>query len=275
MKTLLRSRLLTTTLAIALAFAASSANGGKLGAVREAVRSESKEDSGKKEKDRKNDRNRRGRGHRDCGDGDSFNWISIFVSDAPATSTTASQTYSSNPTNQQAVTAQSISTTLDQYHWGNRFTGFAGDDSETLKHGAFQWLAQSPGSLGLDVSGTRFEETVGSIKDRLWVGDANIVYEPIVGAVRGRLGVGVNWLHDSAGFDMGTNFTAGFDWTMMDFLITTAEVDFGSIGEASLFHGQVTVGMQLGPTELFAGYNKYDLGGVELDGTIFGMRLRF
>ena len=159
--------------------------------------------------------------------------------------------------------------------WGHRFTILGGTDFDTLDHGHIAWLGQIPNSLGLDTSLTTFRESSATIRDQLWLGDANLVFEPIFGDLRARIGLGFNWLHDSIGTEFGGNLTAGFDLEIWDALILTGEVDTGTLGDSDFFHGQVSVGYQIGATELFAGYNYYNIGGADLDGTIFGLRFRF
>ena len=61
-----------------------------------------------------------------------------------------------------------------------------------------------------------------------------------------------------------------------DRLQTSGALDFGTLGDADLFHGSATIGiMQTGHLEWFAGYNHLDVGGVRIRGVVGGMRFRF
>jgi hypothetical protein len=159
--------------------------------------------------------------------------------------------------------------------WSQRFTFFGGNDFDDLEQLQFAFLAQQPGGLGLDVSGLMFREDEADFRDSLWLGDANLVFEPIFGDLRTRVGVGINWLADSETFEVGLNLTAGFDFHMVDFLVASGECDFGSIGSADYSHVQITMGLNVEGVEWFAGYNHFDIGGNQLDGMIYGIRLRF
>ncbi|QDT09183.1 hypothetical protein [Planctomycetes bacterium K23_9] len=158
--------------------------------------------------------------------------------------------------------------------WSHRVTLFGGTDFDDLEQAQFAWLAQQPGGLGLDLSAMMFREEDGHFRDSLWIGDANLMVEPVTGALRTRFGLGMNWLGDREGFEAGVNFTAGFD-LHLDPLVVSGEVDLGTLGTADYSHCQLTLGCQVESVEWFAGYNRYEIGGTTLDGMIYGVRLRF
>ena len=272
---------------VVLTIVSSSASAGKLDAVRDATR-ELDKPSATKEKKHKRDRDRgnRLRGRRNSSD---CNWLSLSLElfdSQPACPPTqhvhttgpvyveSSPTYVESPPIQISPTT-SIGDVFDDDLWFSRFTLFGGTDSETLEHGNLSWLLQVPGSVGLDTSLTMFRESDRTFRDHLWLGDVNLVFEPIVGPLRGRFGVGINWMHDNGGTESGGNLTAGFDWLMFDILNTSGEIDYGTLGQADYFHGQISAGIQLGFVELFVGYNSYDIGGAKIDGTMTGLRFKF
>ena len=130
---------------------------------------------------------------------------------------------------------------------------------------------------GLDSSVTMLRESGMSFRDHLYIGDVNVVYEPIVSnSFRLRLGVGVNWLGDSYGGDAGFNMTSGFDWKVGQHWIATGEVDFGTLGDTDLTHAQISMGRLINENAEWAtGYDYRDIGGVTF-GTVFtGLRFRF
>ena len=67
----------------------------------------------------------------------------------------------------------------------------------------------------------------------------------------------------------------GADWHMMPSLVTSGELDFGSLGDADVLHGRVTVGYLLDRVELFTGYDHFDIGGVKIGSLMTGFRFRF
>lgn len=159
--------------------------------------------------------------------------------------------------------------------WSHRIALHGGTDFDGLDQTQFAWLIQQPGGLGLDVSAKMFREEDSDFHDSLWIGDANLVFEPVTGPLRTRLGIGMNWLGDHEGFEAGVNLTAGFDWELSENFITSGEIDLGSLGTADFSHAQITVGYQVDAVEWFTGYSRYNIGGAKLDGLIYGIRLRF
>lgn len=272
---------------------------GKLSSVRESVREEEPKAKSKKKEKKKSRRSS------DRDDDSGINWLSIGLS--LFTQDTASQNSQSLAASQAyqepvyvlstTIPASTIPGGLVSHELGNanvvpvsspprpavdtsdawfgRFTAFGGSDFDTLDQYQFALLAQIPHAFGLDVAVHSFRESTPSISDQLWLGDANVVIEPIFGDLRARIGVGFNWLHDNVGTDYGINLTGGFDLDLSQVLMLTGEIDLGGVGEADLLHAQLTLGYQLGPAELFGGYNYYRIGGTKLDGAIAGLRFRF
>ena len=159
--------------------------------------------------------------------------------------------------------------------WFSRLTVQGGSDFDGLGQGGIGLLLQPTNSLGLEAAATLFRESGTAFRDHLWLGDVNLLFEPVSGDVRLRLGIGLNWLGDAYGGEAGFNLTAGTDIRLSNRWLLTGEIDYGTLGDSDLFHSQVTLGATFGNRELFAGYNYYDIGGAELDGVIFGLRFRF
>ncbi len=267
----------------------STSHAGKLDQARKSASKPSS--SKKKSSNRKSSKRDR---DRDC-DSD-FGWLSIVLSSSDSRSSTCRQ---NKPTRRQTsprpiviqgmpsdvIYAEPIVTPAPQSApapisqqldaWSQRITFFGGNDFDDLEQLQFAWLAQQPGGLGLDVSGLMFREDEAEFHDSLWLGDANLVLEPVFGDLRTRVGIGMNWLADSETFEAGLNLTAGFDFHLGDFMVTSGEYDFGSIGSADYSHAQITMGLNVEGVEWFAGYNRFDIGGTKLDGMIYGIRLRF
>jgi hypothetical protein len=137
-------------------------------------------------------------------------------------------------------------------------------------------LAQAPQGLGIDF-GVRlnWEQDLG-IRDQLWLGDVNLMFEwSRTERFSFRAGIGLNWLADVYGAETGLNLTVGSDWFVAPKLVLVGELDVGTLGAASLFHGRLTAGYRLERAELFAGYDRLDIGGVGIDSLVSGVRFRF
>ena len=163
------------------------------------------------------------------------------------------------------------------FNWGVRLSAVGGTDFDDITFGNFDLLLQIPGGVGIDTSVAVLRESGSYFRDHLYLGDVNLVFEPIVtDSFRMRLGVGVNWLGDAYGADAGFNMTCGFDWRLASRWIATGEVDYGSIGDADLTHAQFSLGRALSAvTEWTVGYDYRDIGGVTIGSAFTGLRFRF
>ena len=160
--------------------------------------------------------------------------------------------------------------------WQFRFGAEFGTNTNEISQVGFDFLANRHAGFGIDTELKLFQERDGNYRDHLWVGDFNIVYELFpTDRVRPRAGIGVNWLADHEGYEAGLNLTLGADLKLTEHFMLSGETDFGTLGNADNFHGRVTVGFTRGPVEWFAGYDHRDIGGVELQGLLAGLRFRF
>ena len=75
--------------------------------------------------------------------------------------------------------------------------------------------------------------------------------------------------------DAGINFTYGADWFPAEPFVVSTVIDYGTLGDATLFHGRATVGIVHDHVEFYTGYDYYDLDGVGLGTVIAGMRIWF
>ena len=163
-----------------------------------------------------------------------------------------------------------------QANWVSRFSVQGASDFDGLFQGGFDWLLQDPGGLGLQTSATMFRESGTDLRDHLWIGDVNLVYEPVTGDLRTRFGVGFNWLGDRFGGDIGLNLTGGLDFQLTKDFCLVGEVDFGTLGDSDFLNSQISLGYQVDQkTEFYSGYRFLDIGGAKLDGIVFGARFRF
>ncbi len=165
----------------------------------------------------------------------------------------------------------------NSFDWGIRLTAVGGTDFDDIAFGSFGLLLQVPGGLGVDTSVKMLRESGMDIRDHLYFGDVNVVYEPIATQnFRMRVGVGINWLGDSYGGDAGFNMTSGFDLRLTDRILATGEIDFGSIGDTDITHAQISLGRAISQnTEWTVGYDNLDIGGVTIGSAFTGLRFRF
>ncbi len=158
----------------------------------------------------------------------------------------------------------------------SKFWATAGSDFDGITSGGIGLLLQAPASFGLDASVTMLRESSGDYRDHLWVGDVNVVYEVLSrGDLRGRVGVGVNWLSDSWGSDSGFNLTAGLDLRLTNRLTLSAEGDVGNLGDAAFLHGRVSLSRRFETCELMLGADHFDFGGAQVNSVFTGIQVRF
>lgn len=160
--------------------------------------------------------------------------------------------------------------------WAGRLTLEVGSDFDNLGLAGGRLQLDSARRFGLDSSWTRLTEDVFGGQDELWIGDANLVYRFAQSeAAQFYTGLGVNWAADHGDGDLGFNFTYGADWFPARPWVLSAQLDLGTLGEASLFHTSATLGLLLDRFELFTGVDYLNLEGNSLPGAITGLRVWF
>lgn len=158
----------------------------------------------------------------------------------------------------------------------SRFWATIGSDFDGITTVGLGLHLQSLGSLGLDGSVTTLRESTEYYRDHIWIGDVNLVYEVLArGDVRGRVGLGVNWLSDSWGAEAGFNLTAGVDLRLTDRVLISAEGDVGNLGDADFFHGRVNLARRFETCEWMLGVDHYNIGGAEVNSFFTGILYRF
>ena len=163
------------------------------------------------------------------------------------------------------------------FDWGLRLTAIGGTDFDDIGFGGIGLLLQNPRGIGIDTSASLLRESGMTFRDHLYVGDVNLVYEPVISRdLRLRVGSGINWLADSIGGEAGFNMTSGFDWKLGSRWIATGEIDFGTVGDADLLHTQISLGRRLNESvEWTVGYDYKDIGGPTIGAAFTGLRFRF
>jgi hypothetical protein len=116
--------------------------------------------------------------------------------------------------------------------------------------------------LGIDTGFDYWRESVNGAPTRdFWTGDANLMYRFAQSEwLQTRAGVGGAWLEDGANSDYGFNFTYKADLFLGDPFILSAELDWGTLGDETLFHPRATLGAQWHRAELYIGVDYFDIG---------------
>ena len=163
----------------------------------------------------------------------------------------------------------------EHYSWLLRARAEYADDFDDLSRVGGQVLLDSASRWGLDTEFNHWREDLGFGRhDSLWTGDLNVVYRFAQSPkTQMRTGVGCNWLSDTVGSEFGFNFTYGGDWFPHDPWIVSAEIDWGKLGNATLFHGRTTLGVHFHRFEIYSGYDYYDVGNTQINGIVSGLRL--
>jgi hypothetical protein len=136
-------------------------------------------------------------------------------------------------------------------------------------------LLESTSRFGLDGSFAYLHERLpGGGTDQLALGDFNIVFRFAQNErVQFRSGLGVNWLDDETDTDFGFNFTYGADLFPLRPLITSATIDWGTLGHAGLFRFRTTAGVVFVGIEAYTGYEYLDIGSTQTNSLIGGVRI--
>jgi hypothetical protein len=138
-------------------------------------------------------------------------------------------------------------------------------------------LVETASRFGLDASVDHFEERLRSGgRDRLELGDCNLVYRFAQSdRAEFRAGLGLNWMSDSCGGDVGFNFTYGVDLYPRKPWVLSSTIDCGTLGQAGLFRFRTTAGVVFHGVETFAGYEYTDIGRTHWNALIAGLRFWF
>ena len=128
------------------------------------------------------------------------------------------------------------------------------DDFDSLTRYGGRVLWESRNRFGLDTSLDYYREALANDShDDLWTGDANVVFRFAQSEyLMMRTGLGVNYMSADHGTDLGFNFTYGGDWFPMKPWIVSAEIDWGWLGDAGLFQGRATIGVNIQNVEVYA-----------------------
>lgn len=129
--------------------------------------------------------------------------------------------------------------------------------------------------LGVEVAIDRYRESLPAGDDRLTLGQANATFRFWQSEqALWRVGAGMNWLNDGQS-DFGINFTLQTEWFPRRPWVVAGQLDYGTLGHATLFHAQGTIGLLVDRFEFFTGYDYQRIDDAKLQGPLAGVRFWF
>ena len=168
--------------------------------------------------------------------------------------------------------------TPEQFHtWGGHFRAEYANDFDDLSRIGGRLILEHTLRVGIDAEWNYWQETFSNgTHDQLTTGDVNFVYRFAQNEhIAMRSGIGFNWLDDRRDTNYGFNFTYGLDYFPCEPWIISADIDYGTLGARTLFHGRVTAGIIFHHAEVYVGYDYYDVGEVALNGLVAGVGFWF
>lgn len=161
--------------------------------------------------------------------------------------------------------------------WSARLSIEDGNDFNGLNRANGRFMLETSSGFGFLTSWNHFYERLnGGKHDQFVIGDFNAIYSWGWGsACTFRWGLGARVLTDCGRDDWGFNFHLGGDFFPVRPVIVSLDSDFGTLGDAGVAHGRLTVGVIHRGWEIFGGYDAMAIGGTTLHGPLIGLRLWF
>jgi hypothetical protein len=161
--------------------------------------------------------------------------------------------------------------------WSARFDVDYADDFDRLNQIGSHLLVSTSSRWDVDTEFNYLEESRRSHqRDQLWLGDVNLTYRFAQSErAQFRTGLGLNWLDDRDGTDLGVNFTYGMDLFPCKPWVLTSSIDWGTLGHAELFRFRSTAGVMVHNFEVYTGYEYLDIDRTRSNSLIGGVRVWF
>jgi hypothetical protein len=132
----------------------------------------------------------------------------------------------------------------------------------------FPWL------MGMECGWTFLLESVEDGVDHLSLGYAHVLLRLFSNdALDVRTGLGGRWMVDGGRVDGGFSYTLAMDVMPARYLVFSASGDLGTLGNAFVAHGRLTVGGRYRGLVLYAGYDVQQIGDVLFHGPVAGLQL--
>ena len=161
--------------------------------------------------------------------------------------------------------------------WTLRFDTEYADSFDHLESFGGHLLLETASRFGLEAAASQFEEQLsGNRRDRLCLGDANLVYRFAQSDfAEFRTGLGVNWLADQEDADFGFNFIYAADFFPCKPWVFSSVLDCGTLGRTGLFRFRTTAGVVFHGIEAYVGYEYLDVGRAATNSLVSGLRFWF
>ncbi len=158
-----------------------------------------------------------------------------------------------------------------------RASAEAGTDFSGVNRLGLAFLVDTMTRFGISGSTQFFEEDKKALQtDHLVIGDINAVFR-FAQSQRWqyRAGIGARFLDDQRRTDWGINFVYGWEWFPKEPYTFSAQLEAGTLGNASVFRATGRMGMVWKHAEAYVGYDYLRIGSTDLQGPMIGFRLWF
>ncbi|MCA9064960.1 MAG: hypothetical protein KDA96_17940 [Planctomycetaceae bacterium] len=137
-------------------------------------------------------------------------------------------------------------------------------------------IADTNSRFGIDSEFYHWYERFNGGSDPLWTGDVNLVYRFAQSETwQFRAGLGMNWLADHLGAEAGINATYSAEWFPRDPWFYSGSIDWGRLGDSSLFHVRNTVGVTHNGWGVFTGHDYFHMSNLDTHAWINGLEFRY
>jgi hypothetical protein len=172
----------------------------------------------------------------------------------------------------------SVDTTdIPRKSWAVRVSVENGNDFDGMNRAGGQLKVEHESRWGIFTHWDYFAESLGNGRyDQTVIGDTNVTFRFAQNEMASMYaGVGFRVLTDRQQSNYGVNFTYGGDWFPVQPWIVSFQVDGGTLGSATVFHGRASIGAIWHGVEFFTGYDYLSIGSVNLQGPMAGLRFWF
>lgn len=167
------------------------------------------------------------------------------------------------------------------YSWDRllsvRAAAEAGTDFSGVNRLGLSFLVDTMTRFGIGGSVQFFEEDKRALEtDRLAIGDINALFR-FAQSQRWqyRAGIGMRFMDDKNRTDLGINFVYGWEWFPKEPYTFSAQLEAGTLGNATVFRATGRMGLVWKHAEAYAGYDYLRIGSTDLQGPMIGLRLWF
>jgi hypothetical protein len=156
-----------------------------------------------------------------------------------------------------------------------RFSLDYGNDFHGLERFGIDLTTETSSRFGFRLHSDNFYEHFScGCWDNFGVDDVDLTYRfAQSNCLQMYVGVGMRVVDTSVKEHFGYNFTYGADLFPVKPIVLSLQMDAGAVECVGIFHTRATVGVLWRRFELFTGYDYLNIGGVDLQGMLGGLRL--